>query len=157
MTDTKPTIPDAYWPLLASIESGNNPKAKARTSSASGLYQFVRATWIGEGGKWGPDMSKPFGGLTPAADEQTARARTFTQKNAVALLRAGVAINLASLYAAHFAGVRTAARLILADVKASAEQIAGEAATAANESILRGKTVGEFLTWLHRKTGVWAR
>jgi hypothetical protein len=152
-----PTIPDSYWPMLAKIESGGNPMAKAGTSSASGLYQFIRATWIGEGGAWGSDMSKPFGGLKPTPDEQTARAKTFTAKNAVALLRAGIPVNNASLYAAHFAGVGTAAKLIGADVKARADLIAGEAATKANESILRGKTVGDFLSWLQRKTGAWAR
>lgn len=150
-------IPDDYWPLLAKIESADNPMAKASTSSASGLYQFIRATWIGEGGRWGSDMSKPFGGLVPSRDEQTARAKTFTAKNAVILLRAGIPINKASLYAAHFFGPTTAAKVIGADAKARADVIAGEAATTANPSILRGKTVGEFLTWLNKKTGDWAR
>lgn len=151
------SLPDDYWPMLAKIESGNNPLAKAPTSSASGLYQFIRATWIGEGGTWGSDMSKPFGGLKPSTDEQTARAKTFTQKNAVALLRSGIPINKATLYAAHFFGVGMAAKVIGADTSARADQIAGSAATDANPSILRGKTVGQFLTWLHGKTGEWAR
>lgn len=151
------SLPDDYWPMLAKIESGNNPLAKAPTSSASGLYQFIRATWIGEGGTWGPDMSKPFGGLKPTADEQTARAKTFTQKNAVALLRAGIPINKATLYAAHFFGAGMAAKVIGADTSTRADLIAGQAATDANPSILRGKTVGQFLTWLHGKTGDWAR
>lgn len=150
-------IPDDYWPMLAKIESGDNPLAKAPTSSGSGLFQFLKATWLGEGGTWGPDKSKPFGGLKPSRDEQLARARTFTAKNAVWLLRAGIPINRASLYAAHFFGAGMAAKVIKADVKDRADLIAGEAATDANPSILRGKTVGEFLTWLHKKTGEWAR
>lgn len=157
ITASKPTIPEDYWPLLAKIESGGNPMAKAGTSSASGLYQFIRSTWIGEGGAWGADMSKPFGGLKPTPDEQTARARTFTHKNAVALLRSGILVNNASLYAAHFAGVGTAIKLIGAGVKARADKIAGPSATAANRSIFEGRTVGEFLAWLHKKTGAWAR
>lgn len=150
-------IPDDYWPMLAMIESANQPYAKAPTSSGSGLYQFVRKTWLGEGGAWGADMSKPFGGLRPTPDEQTARAKTFTAKNAVYLTSKGIPINKASLYAAHFFGAGTAALVIQADVNARADLIAGEAATNANPSILRGKTVGEFLSWLHRKTGAWAR
>lgn len=150
-------IPDDYWPMLAKIESGNRPYVKAATSSGSGLYQFLRATWIGEGGKWGADMSKAFGGLQPSTDEQTARAKTFTAKNAAVLRAEGIPINKASLYAAHFFGAGMAAKVIKADVKARADLIAGEAATKANESILRGKTVGQFLTWLHGKTGEWAR
>lgn len=150
-------IPDDYWPMLSKIESGDRPYIKAPTSSASGLYQFIRSTWIGEGGSWGDDPTKAFGGLRPSVDEQLMRAKTFTQKNAVALKRAGIPINKASLYAAHFFGHVTAIRVIGADVNASAEALAGAAATAANPSILKGKTVGQFLSWLHRKTGEWAR
>jgi len=50
-----------------------------------------------------------------------------------------------------------AARVIGADVKARADLIAGPEATKANPAILKGKTVGQFLTWLHKKTGEWAR
>lgn len=156
-TPAQNAIPDDYWPMLSKIESGNRPYIKAGTSSASGLYQFIRATWLGEGGKWGGDMSQAFGGLKPPVEEQLQRARSFTQKNADYLLRQGIPINKASLYAAHFFGPQTAAKVIGADVGARADLIAGKAATDANPSILRGKTVGEFLTWLHKKTGEWAR
>ena len=151
------TLPDDYWPLLAKIESAGRPYVKAATSSGSGLYQFLKATWIGEGGKWGADESQAFGGLKPTEAEQTARAKTFTAKNAVALLRAGIPINKASLYAAHFFGAGMAAKVIGADKGARADLIAGQAATDANPTILRGKTVEDFLIWLNKKTGDWAR
>lgn len=150
-------IPDDYWPMLSRIESGDRPYVKAPTSSASGLYQFIRSTWLGEGGEWGPDPSKAFGGLRPSPEEQLARAKTFTAKNAAYLRQRGIPINKASLYAAHFFGPVTAAKVIEADVDARADWLAGPAATNANPSILRGKTVGQFLSWLHRKTGDWAR
>lgn len=150
-------IPDDYWPMLSKIESGDRPYIKAQTSSASGLYQFIRATWIGEGGRWGSDMSQAFGGLRPSVEEQLERAKSFTAKNAAHLRRVGIPVNKASLYAAHFFGSGTAAKVIGADVNARADHIAGKAATDANPSILRGKTVGDFLSWLHRKTGEWAR
>lgn len=151
------TIPADYWPMLAKIESGNRPYVKAATSSASGLYQFIRATWIAEGGQWGSDMAQAFGGLKPSIEEQQQRAESFTAGNARFLLGKGVPVNKASLYAAHFFGPATACRVIAADVNARADLIAGAAATKANPSILRGKTVGQFLTWLHGKTGEWAR
>lgn len=151
------SIPDDYWPMLSKIESDDRPYVKAATSSASGLYQFIKATWIGEGGAWGKDPSKAFGGLVPSTDEQLRRAKTFTAKNAAYLKKQGIPINKASLYAAHFLGVYTATKVIASDVNARADVIAGEAATKANPSILRGKTVGQFLSWLHKKTGVWAR
>lgn len=150
-------IPDDYWPLLAKIESGNRPYIKAATSSASGLYQFIKSTWLGEGGSWGGDPGVAFGGLKPSVEEQLRRAKTFTQKNAAYLRQRGIPINKASLYAAHFFGPLTAAKVIAADVNARADWIAGPAATKANKSILRNKTVGQFLTWLHKKTGDWAR
>ena len=150
-------IPDDYWPMLSKIESNDRPYVKAGTSSASGLYQFIKSTWIGEGGQWGSDMSQAFGGLKPSAEEQLNRAKTFTAKNATYLRGKGIPINRASLYAAHFFGPVTAARVIGADVNDRADLIAGAAATRANRSILRGKTVGQFLTWLHKKTGEWAR
>lgn len=146
-------VPDDYFPMLARIESGNRPHVKAASSSASGLYQFIRSTWRGEGGSWGPDMSKAFGGLFPTEAEQTARARSFTEKNAAALRQAGIPINRATLYAAHFLGVATAVRILRASDGAPADQLAGDAATRANPSILRGKTVGQFKAWLARKTG----
>lgn len=150
-------IPESYWPMLSRIESGDRPFAKASTSSASGLYQFIRGTWIGEGGQWGTNSALAFGGLQPSPAEQLARAKTFTAKNAAYLRKKGIPINRASLYAAHFFGPLTAAEVIGADVKARADHIAGTAATKANPSILKGKTVGEFLSWLHKKTGDWAR
>jgi hypothetical protein len=150
-------IPDDYWPLLAQIESGGRPYIKARTSSASGLYQFIRKTWLGEGGQWGDDMSLAFGGLQPSIEEQLERAKSFTEKNAAYLRAQGVPINKASLYAAHFLGPVTAAKVIAADITESAEALAGPDATNANQSILKGKTVAQFLSWLHTKTGDWAR
>jgi hypothetical protein len=152
-----PEMPDDYWPLLAQIESGGRPYIKARTSSGSGLYQFVRSTWQGEGGTWGPDMSLAFGGLKPSIEEQLQRAQSFTAKNANYLRSKGIPINKASLYAAHFFGPVTAAKVIAADVNQRADWLAGPSATSANRSILEGKTVGQFLTWLHGKTGDWAR
>ena len=150
-------IPDDYWPMLSKIESADRPYVKAPTSSASGLYQFIRSTWIGEGGKWGANRALAFGGLRPSVEEQLARAKSFTAKNAAYLRSKDIPINRASLYAAHFFGPLTAAKVIGAEVTARADLIAGKAATNANPSILRGKTVGEFLSWLHRKTGDWAR
>ena len=146
-------IPDSYWPMLSKIESGDKPYAQAPSSSASGLYQFIRSTWIGEGGAWGPTLRPAFGGLKPSPEEQLARARTFTAKNAAYLRSRGVPINRATLYAAHFLGPVTAGSILAAGKGERADLIAGAAATAANPSILKGKTVGDFIEWLRVKTG----
>jgi hypothetical protein len=155
---TDSTIPDDYWPMLAKIESGNRPYVKATTSSASGLYQFIKSTWQGEGGKWGPNLSLAFGGFKPSEAEQLQRARTFTEKNVLALRRAGIPVNNASLYAAHFLGAGTAIKALEGHHTDRIDAHVGDAAIGANPSILGGgKTVGDFLTWLHKKTGAWAK
>ncbi len=146
-------MPDDYWPMLAKIESGNRPYVQAASSSASGLYQFIRSTWQGEGGKWGPTLRPAFGGLRPSEAEQLARAKSFTAKNAAYLRARGVPINKATLYAAHFLGPVTAGTILAAPLWAQADALAGEAATKANPSILSGKTVGDFIDWLECKTG----
>lgn len=157
-SESNTSIPDSYWPMLSKIESNDRPYVRASTSSASGLYQFTRGTWIGEGGTWGSDMSLAFGGLRPSTDEQLRRAKTFTEKNAKALQAAGIGLNRASLYASHFLGVGTAVKAINGDVKKPVADYVSDAAVRANPSILGGgKTVGDFLTWLHKKTGDWAR
>ncbi len=156
-------IPDDYWPMLSKIESADRLYVQAKSSTASGLYQFILSTWVGEGGVWGKDakgeyIRRPaFGGLKPSAEEQLKRAKSFTAKNAAYLKARGIPINRASLYASHFFGVVTAAQVIGADVNARADLIAGPGPTKANPSILKDKTVGQFLTWLHKKTGEWAR
>lgn len=155
---TGTTIPDDYWPMLSKIESGDRPYIKASTSSASGLYQFIRSTWLAEGGSWGSDLSKAFGGMTPSPEEQLKRAKSFTQKNADALAKAGIPVNRASLYAAHFLGVGTAIKALEGGVKDRIDAHVGDPAINANPSILGGgKTVADFLTWLHKKTGEWAK
>lgn len=146
-------IPPGYFNILAKIESGHRPYIKASTSSASGLYQFIRSTWEAEGGKWGTNSEQAFGGLRPSEAEQTDRARSFTLKNLAYLQRQGIPISAATLYAAHFFGAGTAAKVLKAADRERADVLAGPSATAANPSILRGKTVGEFKAWLQRKTG----
>jgi hypothetical protein len=156
--DAASLIHDDYWPMLYKIESGDRPYLKARTSSASGLYQFIKSTWQAEGGKWGPDPAAAFGGLFPTVEEQRERAQSFTTKNAAMLKAAGLPVNKASLYAAHFLGVAGAIRIIQASVGTPIDQVTAANQRTANPSILGGgKRVADFLTWLHTKTGEWAR
>lgn len=147
-------IPDSYWPMLSKIESDDRPYVKAETSSGSGLYQFLRSTWLAEGGQWGPDPLRAFGGYNPSTEEQTARAKTFTQKNADALADAGIAVNKATLYAAHFLGLGAALRALSAGPGDAIESVTSAAQRAANPSILpAGGRVIDFWRWLERKTG----
>lgn len=150
--DGSSAIPSDYLVKLARIESGNRPYVKASTSSASGLYQFIRTTWLGEGGLWGSDMSQAFGGLKPSPEEQANRAKAFTQRNADALAQAGVQVTNASLYAAHFLGVGTAIRALGQPPETPIEQVTSPDQRSANQSVLKaGSTVADFRKWLERK------
>lgn len=46
----------AYLAAEAALESGLDPKAKARTSSASGLFQFIDSTWVDMVERHGPKI-----------------------------------------------------------------------------------------------------
>lgn len=151
--DGSSQIPPDYFAKLAKIESGNRPYVKSSTSSASGLYQFVRSTWLGEDGRWGSDSSQAFGGLRPSTEEQTTRAKTSTQKNADALAKAGIQVTTVSLYAAHFLGVGTAIRALGQPPETPIERVTSPDQRAANPSVLKsGSNVAAFVAWLERKT-----
>lgn len=147
------SIPDNYFDILGRIESGNNPYAKSPTSSASGMFQFTKPTWLSLGGSWGDDASQPFGGLKPSLTEQQQRATTLTQQNALALQRAGVPVNSASLYAAHFFGAGTASKVLSANPDTPIASLVTSGAMKSN-SFLQGMDVSGFGGWLSKKTGV---
>lgn len=144
-------LPEGYLDVLARIESGNRPYVKARTSSASGLFQFIRSTWIAEGGAWGTDLTQAFGGLRPSVEEQVRRAASFSEKNAAGLTRAKVPVTRATLYAAHFFGLVTALKVLKGAASAPIAPLAGAAVMNANH-FLDGMKVVDFMRWLDRKT-----
>ena len=83
----------------ARIESGMNPDAKASTSSATGLYQFINQSWLGvvdkHGSKHGLDwaanaIQRDGKGRYRVADPETRQAILALRKNPeVAALMAG--------------------------------------------------------------------
>lgn len=142
----------AYRELIARIESSNRPYIKAKTSTASGLYQFVKDTWITLGGRWGNDSSQAFGGLRPSIEEQNRMFDKLTTQNANALRRRNIPINEATLYGYHFLGPRVE-QVLLAPDNANIRQYVTAKQASANPGILDG-TVRDFKNWLQRKTGV---
>ncbi|OHC95542.1 MAG: hypothetical protein A2792_03360 [Sphingomonadales bacterium RIFCSPHIGHO2_01_FULL_65_20] len=144
---------DRYLARNAQIESSNNPYAKAKTSSASGLFQFTKATWIAEGGQWGNDPNKPFGGLKPSVEEQRARARSLTEKNAAAVRSVGAPLTDGNLYLAHFLGQGGAKSVLRAPPNTPVSEVLSADQINANPSILKGKTVGDVIAWAAQKMG----
>lgn len=144
-------VPLTYYGMLAQIESGHRPYAKAATSSASGLYQLLRGTWCALGGEWGGDPTKAFGGLLPTTEQQTAVVAKLTEQNASALLKAAIPVTCATLYSAHFLGIGTAVKVLRAQGLMRVSDIVGDGVIKAN-AFLEGQTVGDFKDWLARKT-----
>lgn len=147
------SIPNSYYTKLGQIESNGNLFAKAKTSSASGLFQFVQQTWTQLGGTWGSDNSKPFGGLTPTYDEQFSMIQKLTDQNATYLDNKGITVSPASLYAAHFLGAGRAATVLGADQNAPISSLVPASTIRAN-SFLSGMTVSDFWNWLTGTKGL---
>lgn len=146
------TLSDETLNRIIQIESAGKPTARAPTSSAGGLGQFLTSTWLTTIQKYKPDLLRThsrdqvaamrFGPDTAALQvEMLAR---FTEDNARVL---GPGYSDGDLYLAHFLGVGTAKKFLRAAPAAPAEELAGEAAVKANRSILEGKTAGQVRAW----------
>lgn len=147
------SISDETLSRIIQIESGGNPRAKASTSTALGLAQFLNGTWLQTVKRHRPDLMD---GRTQA---QVLAMRTnpslsiellarFTEDNAATL---GGDPTDGDLYLAHFSGAGVARKLMRAKPEASAATCYSKEAIAANRSILEGKTVGQVRAWADRK------
>jgi hypothetical protein len=128
----------SYLMAQAQSESGMNPNAKAASSSATGLYQFLDQSWLGvvkqhgadHGMGWAADaiQAKRGGGFTvdPAmrsavfglreqAGPAALMAASYASDNAQGLTQAlGRDVNSTDLYFAHFLGLDGAKRFLRA-------------------------------------------
>ncbi len=170
-----------YLYRVAVRESSLNPSAKAKTSSAAGLFQFIEQTWLASvkkfGAKYGlaaeaAQIVKGAGGryavADPAqrqaildlrfdADKAASLAAELAQENKAALETAlGRAVDGAELYAAHFLGAKGARALLSAEPGASAAALLPSAA-AANRPVFydgaRERTVGEVIDSFRKTIG----
>jgi hypothetical protein len=159
-----------YLLKTAQRESGMDPTAKAATSSAGGLFQFIDQTWLQTLKTAGPELGyqryadaieqTPSGRFTVADPAQrqavmalrndptaaSAMAGAFTKRNAATLAaKLGRQPTDGELYIAHFLGPAGASRFITA-AQASPDARAADAfpnAAGANRSIfydVRGKS-----------------
>lgn len=150
----------------AKRESSLNPKAKAGTSSAAGLFQFVEQTWLGQikqhgakhgYGRYASMIEKGSDGRLRCTSDQARRAvmdmrfdpscsslmagELASDHAAYLKGRIGREATGGELYAAHFLGPKGAAKLIEANGRspeASAASLFPQAA-AANRSIFSRK------------------
>jgi hypothetical protein len=150
-----------YLVKTAQRESALDPNAKAKTSSASGLFQFVDQTWLGliktEGDKHGlgayagaiferggtynvddPKLRREILGLRQDPKVSSVMAGVLTQKNHDTLVAAlGREPNASDLYVAHVLGAGGAQSLIRTAKSAPAQSAAADfpEAAAANKPI----------------------
>jgi hypothetical protein len=143
------TISDQQLCRIIQIESAGRPRAKALTSSATGLFQFLDDTWMVMINRYQPGWKR---GLTAKQvldlrlepEKSIELGARFTEENAKGI---GPGWQEGDLYLSHFLGLGTARKVFRANPGASVEPIAGAAAVRANRSILQGKTCGEVRRW----------
>ena len=143
---------------MAKQESGFNPAAKAKGTTATGLYQFLKGTWAGMVKAYGskfPELSR--GPLDPLAN--AIAGALYIQDNSKLLSKKGIPITATTIYAAHFLGGSGAVKLLSAPEKSIGAEVLPDAA-ASNKSIFYNKdnenkprTVGEIIQILYGKVG----
>lgn len=144
---------------MAKQESTFNPNAKAGTSTAKGLYQFLDGTWSEMVKKYGnkyPELNK--GQYDPTAS--AVAGALYIKENGAILSKAGVPVDGTSIYAAHFLGPGGARKLFTSDPSADATALM-PAPAKANKHIFYNKdgsprTVAEVQKALFEKVGKYA-
>lgn len=147
-------VPFNFLLAMAKQESGLDPKAKAPTSSARGLFQFISSTWREMVSKYGSKYGVGMGDIEdPLAN--SIMGALYVRDNAKILEGKGIPVDYTSLYAAHFLGAGGASKLLSADRGEIAAQILPSAAKS-NPWVFENKdktqrTVGEVIDFLFNK------
>ena len=140
---------------IIGAESGGNADARNPNSSASGLGQFLDATWLSMMAKHRPDIQGSRDELLALKNDPTlSRAMTeaYAADNGKILTGAGFEASPGNTYLAHFAGPQGAVKVLSADPNAPVSSILGEAAVKANP-FLQGMTAADLQAWAARKMG----
>lgn len=166
---------------MAARESGFDPSARAKTSSAAGLFQFIEQTWFATVKKYGgahglgaaadaisqkangrydvsdPAVREKVLNLRFNAEAASAMAGELANENRMMLeSRLGRAATSADLYTAHFLGPSGAVKLLSAASSVKAADLLPQAATA-NKNVFyegsRARSVGEVVASIAKSMG----
>jgi len=141
------------------IESGGDPFAKAKTSSATGLAQFTKGTWNRMIDKYRPDLKEGRSAaevleLRTDPNLSIEMATNLARDNADFLSARGLPVNENSLYLSHFLGAGDAAKVLSANPDTPIMGLVNEGSITANQSILGGeKTAADITRWAMNKMG----
>lgn len=137
----------------------NPATAKNPNSSATGLGQFIESTWINLFKKYFPDRAESMSReaiLELRKSEKISRdmIALYAKENADILQKAGVSVDQAALYLAHFLGPQGAVKVLQAPKGTPVADVVDQSAINANKSVLQGKTTDEVIAWAQRKIGL---
>lgn len=145
---------------IVSAESGGNASAKNPNSSATGLGQFIESTWIRMFKQYFPDRAAGMtDGMILALRENAELSRKMVElyaaENAKVLQDAGVAVNEAAVYLAHFLGPGGALKVLTANPNQSLADLLSSEAIDANQSVLGGdRTAADLIKWAQEKISI---
>lgn len=154
--------PSSYAEKTAAAESGGDLSIKAKTSSATGKFQFITDTWNDLSNETGvPPVIE--GQPDPRLNEayQDVQEAAYRKRSVKTLSEAGFVVDDTNLYLSHFLGQQGAVKF-LQGLKASADSPAtafvDTDAVAANKSVFfkkngQPKTAQEFYQWAGKKMG----
>lgn len=150
---------NSYLSNLFGAEASNNPNARATTSSALGLGQFIEGTWMDFLKQMHPEMMnagrQALLDLRKDPGMMIEASAWYARQNADRLEESGVDLNDANLYLAHFLGPGGAVAALTKSTDtllASIPQL--NAARAANPRPFNDLvTVGDLKAWAEAKFG----
>jgi hypothetical protein len=153
---------------IIAVESGGDPNAREKRSSATGAAQFLDDTWLEAVRKHRRDL------MQGRSDKEILELRRdiclaremvarLVEQNATMLKKRGLPITPGSLYLAHFAGPAGAVALLTAAESADAASLMAAADATGRTSreklvnanpFLKALTVGDLKSWADRKMAV---
>jgi hypothetical protein len=161
-------IIDVIVDRIIQVESNDDPNAKNKRSTATGLGQFLNETWLEMIRVHRPDLR---GGrsldeiLELRRDPRVAREITvrYLERNATILKKRGMPVTAGTLYLAHFAGPAGAVAILSAQENADAALVIASADTTGQtkrETLVKANpflarfTAADLRSWAARKMGV---
>ncbi|NGO51608.1 phage tail length tape measure family protein [Allomesorhizobium camelthorni] len=148
---------DSFVDRVIKAESGGDPNAKNRDSSATGVGQFLKSTWLELFRRHFPERAQTMGRdaileLRKDADVSRSLIRAYAKENAAVLQRAGVSVNEAALQLSHFLGAGDAAKVLRAAPGTPLAGLISQASINANPTILGGgRTVDDAISYAERR------